>query len=240
VAEAEQDEGAEPDADLRARIEARVAERRQATPARHMSVVPEVKPSPRSSAGGRARHTAMAVPSRWHGPVRLLAMLAFTLVGVLLLRAFVVATFYIPSASMEPTLHGCTGCEPDMVIVDKLSYHFSKVSRADVVVFDRPPLAPSGDKELIKRVIGLPGETISGHDGRVFIGTKALNEPYINPSCHGTTDFAPVVVPADHYFMMGDNRCNSADSRVFGTIVRSSIVGRAFAIVWPLKHLRWL
>jgi signal peptidase I len=167
-------------------------------------------------------------------------MVAMTVLGVLLLRMFVVATFYIPSASMEPTLHGCETCEPDMVIVDKLSYRFSGVSRADVIVFDRPPLAPTADKELIKRVIGLPGETVSGHDGRVFIGSKALHEPYLNPACHGTPDFAPVVVAPGRYFVMGDNRCNSADSRVFGTIAKASIVGRAFAVIWPWKHVRWL
>jgi signal peptidase I len=242
-----QDEGAQPELDLRAQIEARVAQRRIATKtdpvvrvAAHLSQVTAVPPTAGASRNGRAHHARPAAPSRWRGRLRLLSMLAITLVCVLVLRMFVVATFYIPSASMEPTLHGCDGCEADMVVVDKLSYQFSDVSRGDVVVFDRPPLAPAADKELIKRVIGLPGETISGHDGRVFVGSKAIREPYVNPSCHGTTDFGPVVVQPGHYFMMGDNRCNSADSRVFGTIPKSSIVGRAFAVIWPFKHLRWL
>jgi signal peptidase I len=161
-------------------------------------------------------------------------------VVVVALRRFVVASYYIPSGSMEPTLHGCRHCEPDLVVVDKLSYRFGSVARSDVVVFDRPPLAPPEDRQLIKRVIGLPGETVSGHDGKVFIGSRALPEPYVNPACHGTGDFAAVTVPAGKYFVMGDNRCDSLDSRVFGVIAGSSIVGRSVAVSWPIKHLRWL
>lgn len=161
-------------------------------------------------------------------------------VSVVVLRTFVIASYYIPSASMEPTLHGCQHCEPDLVVVDKLSYRFSSVSRSDVIVFNRPPLAPPEDAQLIKRVIGLPGETISGHGGRVYIGSKALVEPYVNPACGGTADFPAVRVPPGRYFVMGDNRCDSLDSRVFGPIPGSSIVGRSVAVSWPLKHLRWL
>jgi signal peptidase I len=174
---------------------------------------------------------------------RLVHALGFVLavvITVVVLRTFVVASYYIPSASMEPTLHGCPHCEPDLVVVDKLSYRFGSVARSDVVVFNRPPLAPPEDAQLIKRVIGLPGETISGHDGRVFVGAKALSEPYVNPVCGGTADFAALRVPAGKYFVMGDNRCDSLDSRVFGVISGSSIVGRSVAVSWPVKHLRWL
>ncbi len=156
------------------------------------------------------------------------------------LRSFVVTSYYIPSASMEPTLHGCQSCQPDLVLVDKLSYRFGSVARSDIVVFHRPPLAPPEATELIKRVIGLPGETISGRNGRVFIGDRALTEPYVNPACGGVGDFADVKVPTGAYFVMGDNRCDSLDSRIFGVISDSSIVGRAVAVSWPVKHLRWL
>jgi signal peptidase I len=166
--------------------------------------------------------------------------IAVAVVLLLSLRLFVVASFYIPSGSMEPTLHGCDHCEDDMVVVDKLSYKFGHISRRDVVVFDRPPNVPTADKELIKRVIGLPGDVVSAHAGRVYIGSEALNEPYVDPACHGTTDFGPITVPPGRYFMMGDNRCISLDSRVFGTVSSSSIVGRAFAVVWPVKRLSWL
>ena len=195
----------------------------------------------RSNNGHKSGHHASPRRrKRWRGPLRMLGLVAITLAAVFVLRTYVVATFYIPSGSMEPTLHGCTGCQPDLVIVDKLSYRFGSISRADVVVFDKPPLAQTEDDELIKRVIGLPGETVSAHDGQVYIGSKALNEPYLNPACHGTASFAAVKVPPGRYFMMGDNRCNSADSRVFGTVAKDAIVGRAFAVIWPWKHLRWL
>jgi signal peptidase I len=198
-----------------------------------------VAPAEHETPGGQPGN-ARRRPSRTGRLARTLTFVLAVAVIVVTLRSFVVASYYIPSGSMEPTLHGCPHCEPDMVLVDKLSYRFGAVHRADVVVFDRPPLAPPDDPELIKRVIGLPGETVSGHDGKVFIGARALAEPYVNRACAGTGDFAAVKVPPGDYFVMGDNRCNSLDSRVFGVIAGSSIVGRSVAVSWPLKHLRWL
>ncbi len=193
------------------------------------------------SSTGRGRHGQVPQPATGANRLaRWAFLLALTLVAVFGLRSFVIASYYIPSASMETTLHGCPTCQPDMVLVDKLSYRMSSIGRTDVVVFNRPPLAPPEDKQLIKRVIGLPGDVVSGHDGHVYIGSRQLIEPYVNPACHGTADFAAVTVPAGQYFMMGDNRCDSFDSRMFGTIPRSSVVGRAFAVIWPVKHLRWL
>lgn len=252
--------------DLRAQIEAKVAISRHRVDsggsAGHISVA-ELKASHLNgpSAGNgtssraaaaqvasppapkRARHRkvpAAAGPTRGRRVARLVMLILLTGLTVIGLRTFVVASYYIPSASMETTLHGCPGCQPDMVLVDKLTYHFKSISRTDVVVFNRPPLAPPQDKELIKRVIGLPGDSVSGHGGHVYINGKQLIEPYVDPACHGTADFAAITVPPHDYFMMGDNRCDSFDSRMFGPIPRSSIVGRAFAVIWPSKHLRWL
>ncbi|MCW2605160.1 MAG: signal peptidase [Pseudonocardiales bacterium] len=160
--------------------------------------------------------------------------------SVFVIRPFLAEPFYIPSASMEPTLHGCDGCVPDRVLVDKLSYRFRSPARGEVVVFDRPANLSVAEDRLIKRVIGLPGETVSGHDGAVWIGDRPLDEPYVNPACNGTADFGAVTVPAGRVFVMGDNRCNSLDGRVFGPIKESTIVGRAFLIVWPLDRLHWL
>jgi signal peptidase I len=159
---------------------------------------------------------------------------------VALFRTFVVSSFSVSSASMEGTLHGCAGCASDVVMVDKFGYHFYDASRKDLVVFHRPAAAPGTDKELIMRVIGLPGETVSAHNGRVFIDGQALTEPYVNSICRGTAAFASVKIPAGKYFVMGDNRCNSFDSRRFGPIAKSSVVGRAFVVVWPSKHWRWI
>jgi signal peptidase I len=244
--------------DLHAQIQARIAARRDSTRVNRLAQsgqlsVAELKAahsdgpsrgSIRADAGHvarRHRHAPPPAPSKHlHRALRFVVLLLLTGVAVIGLRTFVIASYYIPSASMEPTLHGCPGCQPDMVLVDKLSYRFRPISRNDVVVFDRPPLAPPEDKQLIKRVIGLPGDTVSGHDGHVFIDNKQLVEPFVNPSCRGTTDFAAVKVPAGDYFMMGDNSCDSFDSRMFGAIPRSAVVGRAFAVIWPVKHIRWL
>jgi signal peptidase I len=148
-------------------------------------------------------------------------------------RTFVVQTFFIPSASMEPTL-----MIGDRILVDKLSYHLHGIGRGDIVVFSRPPgeVTSPEVKDLVKRVIGLPGDTISSPDGRVWIDGRPLNEPWL-PKGTVTTGIKPQKIPPDHYFVMGDNRGNSQDSRFFGAIPRSLIVGHVFFRIWPLSHL---
>jgi signal peptidase I len=157
-----------------------------------------------------------------------------------LMRSFVIQSFWIPSGSMEPTLHGCSGCQNDRVLVDKLSYRLHDVNRGDVVVFSRPAGVPEEDKYLIKRVVGLAGETISARAGTVIVDGRSLVENYVNPQCAGTEDFGPTTIPAGKIFVMGDNRCGSLDSRGFGTINESTVVGRAFLIIWPVGRLHWL
>ncbi len=190
---------------------------------------------------GSSRHRQPDRPQSW---LRLLLRTAIVLAAAAAfafgLRAWVVQPFWIPSQSMEPTLHGCPTCNPDRLLVDKLSYKLHSVHRGDVVVFSRPPAAPSTDADLVKRVIGLPGETVRGSGGTVYVNNRALTEPYVAPACDGTRDFDPVTVPAGDVFVMGDNRCDSLDSRIFGPIQQSTIVGRAFVIVWPLGRIHWL
>ncbi len=149
------------------------------------------------------------------------------------MRTFVVQTFWIPSGSMEPTLN-----VNDRVIVDKLSYHLHAVHRGDIIVFGKPPgevLGP-GINDLVKRVIGLPGETISGENDQVYINGKPLAEPWL-PKGVVTGEFPPVHIPQGYYFVMGDNRGDSTDSRVFGPIAGSLIVGRVVLRIWPLSHI---
>lgn len=170
-------------------------------------------------------------------------------VAALLLRTLVVAPFYIPSASMEPTLHGCTSCNDDHVLVDKVAYDLHGVHRGDVVVFDRPPTWPVHEAHLIKRVIGLPGDVLTVRHGQLYVNGRELVEPYLAPDCGPLTSLGegPATardrygpVPAGEVFVMGDNRCDSADSRAFGPVPESDIVGRAFVIVWPLSRLHYL
>ncbi len=149
----------------------------------------------------------------------------------LVVRSFVLQAFSIPSESMETTL-----LIGDHVVVDKLTYRFSDIDRFDIVVFDRPPELPSEYDELIKRVIGLPGDTVEGRDGAVYVNGEALTEPYLDADVT-IIDFAPEVVPEGRLFMMGDNRNRSSDSRVFGSIDIETVVGKARVRYWPLDRV---
>jgi len=121
----------------------------------------------------------------------------------------------------------------DRVLVNKLSYKFHDVHRGDIVVFDAPPAAQAGNiKDLVKRVIGLPGETLEARDGKVYVNGRLLEEPYL-PKGTPTTNLPPTKVPAGSVFVMGDNRTASKDSRIFGAVKESSIVGRVFLRIWP-------
>ncbi len=163
------------------------------------------------------------------------------------LRLFVVQTFYIPSGSMEPTLH-----IGDRILVSKLSYHLHGVGRGDIVVFDRPAAENCGGAEvndLVKRVIGLPGETISLSRGNVYINGKELDQSWLPASEQGLTVpgppgpayslSRPYVIPPNDYFMMGDNRTDSCDSRYWGPISRNLIVGKVDLRVWPIASFRF-
>jgi signal peptidase I len=182
-------------------------------------------------------------PTRWIKEAAVVVVVA-VLVAVLL-RAFVVQTFFIPSGSMEPTLQ-----IGDRILVNKLSYHFHGVDRGNIVVFSRPPTENCGGPEvndLVKRVIGLPGDVISLSNGYVYVDGKKLDESWLPASEQGITVAGPAGnssnlarpyrVPADNYFVMGDNRTDSCDSRYWGPINRSLIVGKVELRVWPLSSL---
>ena len=163
------------------------------------------------------------------------AIVVGALAVALLVKTFLIQAFFIPSLSMFPTLD-----EGDRVLVNKLSYDLHEVNRGDMVVFDRPEGSPESDiKDLIKRVVGLPGETIEARDGVVYIDGDRLDEPYLEDGVR-TDNLPPTEVPDDHVFVMGDNRAGSADSRVFGPVDEDTIVGRAFIRVWPLREISLL
>jgi signal peptidase I len=161
-----------------------------------------------------------------------LVLVAASLAVALFVRAFLIQAFYIPSESMVPAL-----LTNDRVLVNKLSYHLHDVHRGDIVVFDAPPGAATAQvKDLIKRVIGLPGDTIEGRNGSIFINGKPLDEPYLPPDVR-SRDFPPAKVPPKDIWVLGDNRQDSRDSTFFGPITEKSIVGRAFVRIWPLDRL---
>ena len=189
---------------------------------------------------------------------RFLAELPFLLVAAVILtilvKGFLIQAFFIPSRSMEPTLD-----VGDRVVVNRLAYRLGDPAHGQVVVFLRPtatgqdpprgPLSwarravaqglggtPPGSEDLIKRVVGLPGDVIEGRDGYLRRNGRRVDEPYLRDRT-STSEFPPVRVKPDHFWVMGDNREDSADSRVFGQVHRSALVGRAVLTVWPVPHV---
>ena len=176
-------------------------------------------------------------------------LIASALIIALVIKTFLFQAFYIPSQSMYPTLQ-----KGDRILVNKVSYKVHDVNRGDIVVFETPEGEDSNIKDLVKRVIALPGETIETQHGRVYINGHLLEEPYLQdgvdtcapntqpPNCE---DFGPVKVGNDRVFVMGDNREQSKDGRFFQApnnrgIEESTIVGRVFVRIWPIPDIGFL
>jgi len=197
----------------------------------------ETGESPRVDPDERRRQQIRAV---WEW----VAVVAVAIVAALLIRLFLFQQYYIDGPSMQTTL-----MPEDRVLVNKLSYKLHDVNRGDVIVFDRLSGVNNHD-DLIKRVIGLPGETLEVRSCEVFIDGRRLREPYLNteqmaaiePSsrCGSHTDIPVQTVPDGMVFVMGDNRVQSFDSRDFGPIDVDEIRGRAFVVIWPAGAWAWL
>jgi signal peptidase I len=179
----------------------------------------DASPAAKTKGGSRA--------VRWLIEVVVIVAAAFVL--ALLVQQFIVKPFAIPSPSMEPTL-----MEGDRVLVNRLVYHFHPPRRGDVIVF-HPPGRPGSDP-FIKRVVAVAGDTVSVHDGMLYLNGVAQDEPYIRAyPIEG--DYPATKIKDGYVWAMGDNRNNSGDSRVFGPVSLKAIMGEAFAVYWPLNHL---
>ena len=155
------------------------------------------------------------------------------------IKPAVADAYRIPSASMEPTLHGCTGCNNDRVMANKFIYRFEEPERGQVVVFEG---VENNQDTLIKRVVGVSGDTMQLRDGILYVNGKPQREPYVHqnpcvPYEPKTCDFGPVRVPQGRIFVMGDNRANSHDSRFFGAVPLENVQGEAFLRYWPLGRI---
>ena len=150
------------------------------------------------------------------------------LVLALVIRAFFLQVFWIPSGSMEPTLD-----INDRIVVNKVIYHFRNPHRLETVVFRGVSDTSLQKKDLIKRLIGLPGETLVIKDGVISINGQPLVETH--PMNQDYANFGPVTIPANAYFVMGDNRPASADSRYWGFLPKKNLIGPAFLRIWPLS-----
>jgi signal peptidase I len=177
------------------------------------------------------------------------AIVALALLAAFAIKTWLIQAFYIPSASMVPTLQ-----VGDRILVDKVSYDLHDIHRGDIVVFGRPP-ADSSDpsvNDLVKRVVGLPGDSMSSVNDVLYVNGHAQSEPYLPAGTVTTGNFSQApgcqpsaandanrscLIPKGEYWVMGDNRGDSKDSRSFGPIKGSLVVGRVVLWVWPIGSL---
>jgi signal peptidase I len=188
------------------------------------------------------------IPQPWRTLLDWSVTIALSVAFVLAFQAEVAKPYRIPTSSMEPTLHCakpgafCEGRFDDRIIANRLAYRFGEPERGQIVVFTAPRTAErcgphDGGSTFVKRIVGLPGERVSERGGVVYIDDKRLVEPYVDPSRrgHGRGSW-PRIAPG-HYFLLGDNRAHSCDSRRWGTVPRSSLIGPVMLSYWPPTRL---
>lgn len=197
------------------------------TPQETSGVLTSEAPPPPPPTQKKPRRRALI---EWSAIVVIAVLVSF------LLRTYAFQTFYIPSGSMEPTL-----LVGDRIIVDKLAVSWGTINIGDVVVFKAPPAENCGEPvtDLVKRVIGIPGDTLTSKGNTIYVNGKALDEkwPHNEPLGQAIGD---VHLKANQYFMMGDNHSDSCDSRMWGPVPRSDIIGKAFVRIWPLSRIGFL
>lgn len=185
----------------------------------------------------------MRIPQPWRRLVDWVVSIALAIGFVLVFETEVAKPYRIPSSSMEPTLHcarpgaWCLAGSNDRVLVNRLAYDLESPKRGQIVVFTAPPTTAKcgpGDSgaTFVKRLIGLPGDTVSERNGFISIDGKALAEPYIEPALRDR-ESGTWHVPAGHYFFLGDDRVHSCDSRVWGSVPRHSLIGPVLLTYWP-------
>lgn len=172
------------------------------------------------------------LPNPWIDSTKTVAVGLLMALGI---HTFVAELRYIPSESMQPTLE-----VGDRLLVEKLSYRFHPPQRNDLVVFKAPPEleAQNLHDDLIKRVVGLPGDVVQIRNGQTLINGKVIAEPYVKEEA--TYNYGPVTVPHRQYFVLGDNRNHSYDSHIWGSVPKQNIIGRAVLQIYPLTHFRVL
>jgi signal peptidase I len=186
-----------------------------------------------------------ALPAPWDTIVDWVVTIAVAVAAVLAIKAWVVNPYRIPSSSMEPTLHCarpgalCESGTSDRVLANRFIYHFRDPERGDIVVFETPPEAVTrcgAGGTFVKRLVALPGDTVGQRNGVLRVNGQPVAEPYVNGGGPGD-DFRMRTLGDDQYFMMGDNRAHSCDSRVWGPVGREDLIGPVFAVYWPLSRL---
>lgn len=188
--------------------------------------------------------------SRLPGPLRTLIdwslTIAVAIAALLVFQAEIAKPYRIPTPSMEPTLHcgnpadGCRSRVSDRVIANRIVYRFHAPERGDIIVFEAPAsvaAACNASGTFIKRIVGLPGEQVSMANGQVLIDGVRLPEPYLAPSSRGHASGEWPQTSRSGYFVLGDNRAASCDSRRWGIVPRENIIGRADLRYWPPQRI---
>jgi signal peptidase I len=194
------------------------------------------------------RWLTRGLPRPWRVTIEWLVTIAGAIAIVLAIKQWVVNPYRIPTSSMEPTLHcarpesECLARFSDRVLACRFCYRIADPKRGDIVVFNTPPRAT---KECgtggvyVKRLIGLPGDVLEERNGYVFINGRKLDEPYVRPARRDGRVIPPTRIPRGRYFMMGDNRVSSCDSRRWGTVPRANVIGKVIATYWPPQRLHF-
>jgi signal peptidase I len=186
------------------------------------------------------------LPRPWRIAIDWVVTIVGAVAIVLAIKQWVVNPYRIPSSSMEPTLHcagaglGCTARFSDRVLANRFIYHLVDPDRGDIVVFETPAGARrdcGAGGTFVKRIIGLPGETWEMRGGFVLIDGVRLREPYVEGNRRDTDNYPPYRIPKNHYYVMGDNRGTSCDSRVWGALPRANLIGKVFAVYWPPRRI---
>ena len=186
------------------------------------------------------------LPRGWRVTIDWLVTIVGAILIVLAIKQWVINPYRIPSSSMEPTLHcarpaqGCEARFSDRVLACRFCYDIRGPKRGDIVVFNTPPRAAQicgSGGVFVKRLIGLPGDTWKEVKGYVYINGKRLDEPYIKAERRDSRTIAAEKIPKDQYFMMGDNRVSSCDSRAWGTVPHKNLIGKVFATYWPPNRI---
>lgn len=158
-------------------------------------------------------------------------VVVLAVIAAIFLKTFIVEMYWVPSESMVPTI-----VVKDRVVVTKFNYWFREPEHGEVVVFKSPT---EENKNLIKRLIGVPGDTVEFKDNALYINGEKVDEPYLSEEAF-SVDYGPIILPEKMYFMCGDNRQHSLDSRSWGFVSEDLLIGKGVAVYWPVQHANWL
>lgn len=191
-----------------------------------MSANPEGQGRERDRATAGREKTATK-RSPLYSILEIVGIVVAAFVIAMLVQAFLFKPFTVHQVSMQPNL-----IEGDRILINRVIYHFRDPKPGEVIVFHS---SVTKGEDLVKRVVAVAGDSVAIHDGALYVNGAKKDEPYLKEQ-NFSGDYPETIIPAGQFFVMGDNRNNSGDSRLFGPIGKDSVIGEAFVIYWPLGH----